>query len=514
MVITFKKTGQPYRDEVSWHGGKEEWIELKDYIKKIPGSKFLPAVKCWSIPKEMQDAIKNTAKSLGYEIHNDDKLEKSEKHRKPGVGQGLGITDKFLDLYPFQQETAKKAAEEKAWLWNFEMGLGKTASVLLALKLRGAKKILVVCPAMARRTWEDEIKKWWKDHPSVQIVRNGDEAKEISESIVIISYGLLQKLGKRTGYSAIIFDEIHYLQNPDAQRSMEARKITEENPLAWKAGLTGTLITNEPGSAYNPLDILYPGRVGTYYDWMFRYSVPEHNGFGYTFKGVSEKYGEELRERLGAMSTRVSKRDVSHLLPPFTTRIYQTENKLKEAARLAEEAIKGGGTQVCLLTYKRATSHALLQMLGIRSWVITGESLPEQRHAIIKRASEIPGSCIIATIDSTKVSIDLSFCSHVIYVDLVYDLSSVIQSLGRFHRLSSKSSVDITLLAGEKDSQARTIKRKIEGLNKIIAAGSAEGQLEETLASFKELELSNDEINEILKEAAANFTGIDLDIEI
>jgi len=254
--------------------------------------------------------------------------------------------------------------------------------------------------------------------------------------------------------------------------------------------------------------------VGTYYDWMFRYTIPEHNGYGYTFKGVSEKYGEELRERLSAMSTRISKKDVSHLLPSFTTRIYQTENKLKEAVRLAEDALKGGSPHVCLLTYRRATSHALLPLLSGRGWVITGEMLPEQRHEVIKLASETPGSCIIATIDSTKVSIDLTFCTTVIYVDLVYDLSSVIQSLGRFHRLSSKSSVDITLLTGEKDSQARTIKRKIEGLNRVIKAGSAEGQLEETLAGFKELELSDDEINEILSLAAENFTDIDLEIEI
>ncbi|MGH7869054.1 MAG: hypothetical protein ACREP9_15805, partial [Candidatus Dormibacteraceae bacterium] len=82
---------------------------------------------------------------------------------------------------------------------------------------------LIVCPAQARYVWHHpkragfgQLDRWWPDHPVVGVVEPGKPMPVTP--IVVVSYEMLPRFLKETWEvpSAIVFDEIHYLQNSRA----------------------------------------------------------------------------------------------------------------------------------------------------------------------------------------------------------------------------------------------------------------------------------------------------------
>ena len=63
-------------------------------------------------------------------------------------------------LMPHQEVAVPFLAERGfAFLWD-EPGLGKTIDAIAAADAVGARKILVVCPAVVRTHWADEFETW------------------------------------------------------------------------------------------------------------------------------------------------------------------------------------------------------------------------------------------------------------------------------------------------------------------------------------------------------------------
>lgn len=465
--------------------------ELVETLKQFPGCRWDPADKCWLVPVEVIELLKPTPLPTGL---------------KPAPATIVAPPP----LHAYQARDAAIAAGQPAFLWAYEMGVGKTASVIQTLKHRDAKQFVVACPAMARGVWRKELDKWWPDHPDIDIVTSGKEAEQAQAPIRVVSYGLLSKLSRRASEDALIFDELHYVANPNTRRSRIAREMTLDYPQAFRGGMTGTLFTQDPVSAHHPLDILWPGRVGTKFKWNKRYTNSHHNGYGWEFKGVDPDFADELAHRMRWMTSRVTKRDVAHLLPAFIPELIWLERKTspsKAAIEMAQDAVAGGCPHVALLTHKRSTAHALAKKLKLPG-AVTGELAPAKRDELIEQLKS--GSFTVATIDSTKVAIDLTHATTVIYVELVYDLGSLLQSLGRFHRLSSQSNVSVFFLVEpENDEVATNIRQKVVGLNSILKAGIGEEGLAASLAGLDGGGLSTDEWDELLSAAAASFTGLD-----
>ncbi len=119
------------------------------------------------------------------------------------------------------------------------------------------------------------------------------------------------------------------------------------------------------------------------------------------------------------------------------------------------------------------------------------------------RAAELP---VVATIDSTKVSIDLTHADVVIYAELVYDLAALVQSLGRFHRISGSHNVLVQFLIDpDEDHAAKNIHRKVEAISSVFKAGVSE----EGAKAIKPPSLTDDEWDEVLSALAESFTGIE-----
>lgn len=537
-------------------------------------------VKRWVIPEDLLPLVFNGARELGVGV--------LDQRRTPNL-RGAPPLPNLSPRFPQQLDAAQAAAVAPAYLLNFSMGLGKTWSAVTAARLRGSRKFIIIAPAMAREVWGREIQKWWPQEahtvdagagaaatttgasavedparmpavglprPSIKIVRDSAQSVrgrkrlrtdtpdgqalaafvESNQSwALVLSYGLLHVLQPLLEAGAlvpdgIICDEIHYLQNPKAQRTAAVFALRDAFPKAWRLGLTGTVVTNNVDSMWCPLDWLFPERFGKLkqFQWRYMNPVPKISAqtgelFGYDYKPKAPVDGglrtaaelasshDELRERMTHFSMRVTKKDVAHLLPPFSVQQLDVKDPIREAVELVQDAMAGDATHVRVMCYLHATADRLRDTFerafpDVPVTKIDGRENAQQRDAAIEKAKAQLSSILVATISSTQVAIDLTDYTTALYVELSPKLVENIQSLGRGHRLSSTKPATVLVLTDAKgDRRARLMADKVEALNGIIKAGTEEGGLQDALGRLRDAEMSDADFAEVTAAVLGNF---------
>lgn len=112
-----------------------------------------------------------------------------------------------MKLYPFQVKAVNwLAARPHAYL-AAKMGLGKSGIILRTIEKLDAYPALVICPAIARAHWENEIAKWTPDNRAQVEVVSYEEAVKRSKNKT------------RPKYETMVFDEGHYVKSATAIRT-------------------------------------------------------------------------------------------------------------------------------------------------------------------------------------------------------------------------------------------------------------------------------------------------------
>ncbi len=157
------------------------------------------------------------------------------------------------ELHPFQRAGVRYALDRRRTFIADEQGLGKTVQALAALEVDGAFPAVVICPASVKLNWERETRKWLPER-SVAVLEGRDDrawtAKVEGAEIVVLNYDILEAhLDKLIAQQplAVVFDESHYVKNPQAQRTKAALELAGAlAPDALRLALTGTPILNRP----------------------------------------------------------------------------------------------------------------------------------------------------------------------------------------------------------------------------------------------------------------------------
>ncbi|MDQ5833211.1 MAG: DEAD/DEAH box helicase [Actinomycetota bacterium] len=157
------------------------------------------------------------------------------------------------ELHPFQRAGVRYALDRRRTFIADEQGLGKTVQALAALEVDGAFPAVVICPASVKLNWERETRKWLPER-SVAVLEGRDDrawtAKVEGAEIVVLNYDILEAhLDKLIAQQplAVVFDESHYVKNPQAQRTKAALELAGAlAPGALRLALTGTPILNRP----------------------------------------------------------------------------------------------------------------------------------------------------------------------------------------------------------------------------------------------------------------------------
>ena len=195
-------------------------------------------------------------------------------------------------LYPFQHAGADFLLNGGSLL-AFQPGAGKTVTALEACKRAGARRVLVVCPAVALAVWRDEVRDHW---PECQPVYLRDLVKAPADAfyrlcasnrpfLVITGYEFLvinqraREIVASSRYDVLICDEAHNLKSPTAKRTMlvYGPSCAGNDGLVSLAErtwlLTGTPVLNHAGEVFSHLRALAPERIAerSYQGFTYKY---------------------------------------------------------------------------------------------------------------------------------------------------------------------------------------------------------------------------------------------------
>ena len=180
----------------------------------------------------------------------------------------MHATQSKVQLESYQEDGVRFLAARTTALLADEMGLGKSAQLIRAADEIGAKRAVVVCPAIARVNWGREIQKFAARRGAAVII---ESKKDIAPACkgsfrwYILSYDLVgkfveyltSKAGWKKFFDVLIGDEIHLVKNRKTKR---AKSLLGEAGLVrlclrfWPA--SGTPMPNNPSELWLLLKVM------------------------------------------------------------------------------------------------------------------------------------------------------------------------------------------------------------------------------------------------------------------
>ena len=245
-------------------------------------------------------------------------------------------------LRPYQVESVTWLTVNDALnrLLALDPGLGKTAAAITAAHLLAAQNILVVCPAVARIVWDQELLRWWPGPfaPSCLVITPGISLRPAAiprPGWTIVAYSTLSsrdhapwlKILAEIDWDVLIIDECQYLKNAtNRTRAVYGHaydrapgSLTHNAKRVWL--LSGTPAPNHAGELYPHLRSLFPDVLppGVHTDAQFedRYCLVRDTVHGRRISGSNLQTITELRRRFQPHVLRRRREDVAKDLPPI-----------------------------------------------------------------------------------------------------------------------------------------------------------------------------------------------------
>lgn len=314
MPAELTKVGDALHLNLSGCRGSE-FQDAKEKIKEIPGRRWNPESKMWTVPADPQaaDRILKTIRpeadeelvnwirasmtsheeSLTSPLPEDAQLQIPWGHlRCPWQPQWVN-DEEFTGALPYQRAAIDRMAANARALLADDMGLGKTFEAISAVEewvLRNPNKYgtertgpkLVICPSSVKGSWARELNRWL-DEPEVVMVDGKSPAKRAEQILdgvkrdawIIVNWEQLRvtkaKVKTRNGgtktvktmkeplfeqqeWLAVIADEAHRAKNKDSQQTQGLWRVKGAVMIA----ATGTPIMNSPDELWSLLRWLWP----------------------------------------------------------------------------------------------------------------------------------------------------------------------------------------------------------------------------------------------------------------
>jgi len=284
--------------------------ELIPHMQKFTGVKYDNKKKMWDVPESL---IKNVydllvkynyineanelylaniqliySRNLREELSSKVQLEMSSSQTIWDIINAIKIPEN-CKLYEYQEIGVAflELAEGRALVGD-EMGLGKTIQVLAWLGLDGEKKKTIwITKSKLVKQAETEIIKWLPDW-NVQTITKGSQIVDTDNDIWVISYDLVEKqlaYLRKTGYKAVVMDEITMITNTSAKRTVAANALIEN--AKHIIGISGTPIRGRPKNFFSFLNMIQPKTFDSEFIFGRKFCGGYKGEFGWNFNGTS-----------------------------------------------------------------------------------------------------------------------------------------------------------------------------------------------------------------------------------
>lgn len=236
--------------------------------------------------------------------------------------------EQTTDLYPYQQRAVAWLAERNNALLAIAPGLGKSAIALQALRQRGCKRILVVCPLTLVSTWQREIARWWPEGSlevrTYDALWRGTTVRVRKSPDAPWSYALDKPVLRaiRRSFDALLFDESVLLKSRSALRTRVARFIRRAvRGPCWM--LSGSPTTRFYDDLWAQVHVLAPREYPSYWRFAWRYTLQHTTVWGTQIVAnvpqIEPTLREDLRTILYAYSyTDLAREEPDKAIPEWT----------------------------------------------------------------------------------------------------------------------------------------------------------------------------------------------------
>lgn len=481
-------------------------------LKSMPGLRWDSSRRCWYGDRIAAEILAETLEAARVvKVRNEIPPLPPEQHF---LAPTYGTFHRGLRDYQVHGAgwLARMLAQEGGGLLADEMGIGKSAQAIAAACAVGSGDILVVCPAVVRPHWENQLNLWAP--PACR-----------SRWLPPQSYESFQKLQKKeperlSGVRTIVVDEAHYTSNPKAKRTKSVDAFVHTRDLNTIM-LSGTPMTDHPSDLWSPLNILHPGRWGTKWQFEKRYcagqfvEIPNTDPPRSYWQADGVSRTEELARRLKSVMLRRTKAEVLTELPPKIRNIVEVELpsrvqrdllravaltdwssgasvgvstqlseieafKLEAAEALVEEILRSGGRPL-IYTTRKENAEKLAKTFNAPC--VTGDVPAARRQAMLH---DQPVG--VATMYSVETGIDLITYDHEVFVGLDWIPKTMLQAEDRCHRIGQRSVVTIHYLIGigtlDEIVRERVIER-LDTFDRVVGSGDG-SELKKDLGGLEE----------------------------
>jgi SNF2 family DNA or RNA helicase len=322
-----------------------------------------PRLAEWSIRDHADRIVPALQARLTTSLADDDRSAAAETIRS-------WRTDAGFSLYPYQETGVKFLVTAARCLLTDEMGTGKTAQVIRAVRLmhelslvgqcESPFPVLIIVPNTVKHTWVNEFKRWW---PAVTpVVLGGGKTKRDkqiadADGVVIMNwesvrthsrlapYGSVRikrchvcdntlsaedKVNAQTrcehcpkelnkkAWATIVCDEAHRMKDPKAKQTRAVWACATPETL-YRFALTGTPIANNPTDLWSALHFIDDQSWVSKSKFIDRYchSTPNYWG-GITVTGLRADTRDEFFKAVDPRMRRMPKEAVLPFLPRKT----------------------------------------------------------------------------------------------------------------------------------------------------------------------------------------------------
>ncbi len=227
---------------------KPNYADINTAVKSCGQAKFDKKSKEGVIPLiagvDVAAAVKPHYKQLHDAILEIPEVKEAHGHMAERV-----LLSSAVEAEPMWLPNIKNAEEVRPYQWaapqmfatggqnrlllGDEMGLGKSLQALLCVLAGQYQRILIVCPAVVKVNWANEVEKWTELTPSVVYGRSGDYE---TGDVTIVNYDLLQhRLDAlcEDDYDCVVFRRVSQFEEPEGREDQGSQAPSQ---VAYCAG--------------------------------------------------------------------------------------------------------------------------------------------------------------------------------------------------------------------------------------------------------------------------------------
>lgn len=423
----------------------------------------------------------------------------------------------LCELRRYQEWGVKYALHQERVLLGDEMGLGKTVqaiATMVSLRNTGATHFMVVCPASVLTNWCREIRKM--SRLSVTKIHGYDRYTAAQSwiktgGVAVTTYETTGhiRLEKEFKFSLLVVDEAHYIKNPEAQRTINVKNISDHAERLLF--MTGTALENKVDEMVSLISILQPAIASSVRGMEFLSSAPQ------------------FRNKVAPVYYRRKREDVLTELPDLIeNREWCTMTRSEEA--VYEEAVLGKhyadarrvswnvenlkdsskanrmmeliaqaeaeGRKVIVFSFFLDTIRKVTSLVGDRCFgPINGSISPQRRQEIIDQFDKAPaGAVLAAQIQAGGTGLNIQSASVVIICEPQFKPSIENQAISRAYRMGQTRNVLVYRLLCEGTVDEK-ITAMLESKQAIFDAFA-----DKSVAANESMELDDKSFGNIIKE--------------